>query len=294
VPRRFAHKVRVLANDAIKLEERTSRRSDRRESNQISASNARTPSSTPGTETRAGATRSPREQSFGLVKVTLFLLVGIAASGGFAAFVQETQVNKPLRNSNAQAPMPDHEKLTGVWLHPVLLEALKDENTINNLSDAHKLEESLAERGLSLAGPIPIVRLETAPIFDDPNVQARFGMKYSYTVRQSEQVVKILSALCGADDNSNDFPKVRDVPLYTMDMANLPEPMDAGAVLDLVYRRQEFGICRPCPPCSGREARHRPIVAIPCPTDRRTRAGFAGSSSPRLRPSPLCRETTEL
>jgi hypothetical protein len=258
VLRRLQGELDGLANRAIKLGERTSRRSDRSESDDASASDSRAPSSSPVTETKAGVTRSPRGQASGLVKNALYLLGGIAATGGFAAFVQETQVNKPLRDSNPQVPTPDHEKLTGVWLHPVLCDALKDKNSIKISSNVDNLAEFLAERELSFAGPTPIMRLEMASTFDDPDVQARFGMKYSYIARQSDQVVNILSTLCGAEDKSSDFPEVRDVPLHRMDMANLPKPMDAGAVLDLAYRRQEFG--KP-PPDSWRERTRRDAAA---------------------------------
>ena len=224
---------------------RTASRSDRSSSDEALGSHALAPRSSLRDEIRAGVARSPHWQASGLVKNTLYLLVGIAATGWFAAFVQETQVNRPLRDSNAQAPMPDHENLTGVWLHPVLCEALKDKNNINILSNGDKLGEFLAARGLSFSGPTPIMRIETTSTFDDPNVQAKFGMRYSYLERDPDNLVNILSSLGGVEDKTSFIPNLRDVPLHKMDMSNLPEPMDAGAVLDLVYRRQEFGVPRP-------------------------------------------------
>jgi hypothetical protein len=127
----------------------------------------------------------------------------------------------------------------------MLCEALKDKNNINILRDGDKLGEFLAARGLSLSGPTPIMRIETTSTFDDPNVQAKFGMRYSYLERDPDHLVNILSSLGGAEDKTSFIPNPRDVPLHRMDMANLPEPMDAGAVLDLIYRRQEFGVHRP-------------------------------------------------
>jgi hypothetical protein len=224
---------------------RTASRSDRSSSDEVFGSHALAPRSSLRAEIGARAARSPQRQASGLVKNTLYLLGGIAATGWFAAFVQETQVNGPLWDSNAQAPMPDHENLTGVWLHPALCEALKDKNNINILSNGVKLGEFLAARGLSFSGPIPIMRVETTSTFDDPNVQAKCGMIYSYVERDPDHLVNILSSLGGAEDKTSFIPNLRDVPLHRMDMANLPEPMDAGAVLDLVYRRQEFGVPRP-------------------------------------------------
>jgi hypothetical protein len=234
-----------MANRAIEPGEWTASRSDRSKSDEVSDSDALAPRSRRGDETRARAARSPRRGAFGLIRSTLYLLGAIAATGGFAAFVQESQVNRPSRDSNAQAPMPDYVNLTDVWLHPVLWEALKDKNNINMLSDSDMLGKFLAERGLSFSGPTPIMRLGTRSSFDDPNVQAKFGMKCSYTARDPDQIVNILSTLSDAEDRSSFLPSLRYVPIHRMDMANLPQPMNAGADLDLVYRRQELGVDGP-------------------------------------------------
>jgi hypothetical protein len=159
--------------------------------------------------------------------------------------VQETQVNRPLRDSNPQALTPDHQNVTGVWLHPVLYDSLKYHNNINFLSNADKLGEFLAERGLSFSGPLPVMRIEITCSFDDPNVQAEFGLKFSYAWRDPDQIVDILSTLCDAKDKSSFISNLRDVPLYRQDMANLPEPTDLQAFLDLEDRRQSFGMPRP-------------------------------------------------
>jgi hypothetical protein len=242
--RRWQVELDDLANRTIENRERTPSRSDPSSSDDVSGSDALAPRSRPGDEIGAQAARSPRRQASGLVRYALYLLSGIAATGGFAAFVQETQVNRPLRNSNFHAPQPDHENLTGVWLHPVLYEAIKYNYNINILSDQDTLGVFLAERGLSLSGPAPIMRIETASTFDDPDLQARFGLKYSYVARDPHQIVDILSILCNPNDKSSSMPNMRDIPRHVLDMANLPEPMDAGAALDFTYRRQEFGVTR--------------------------------------------------
>ena len=158
--RRWQGELDGLANRKIEHEGRTPSRSDPSRSDEASGSDALAPRSSPGDKTGAEAARGPRRQAAGLVKNALYLLVGIAATGGFAAYVQETQVNRPLRDSNPQALTPDHQNVTGVWLHPVLYDSLKYHNNINFLSNADKLGEFLAERGLSFSGPLPVLRIE--------------------------------------------------------------------------------------------------------------------------------------
>ena len=76
-------------------------------------------------------------------------------------------------------------------------------------------------------------------------MQAEFGLKFSYAWRDPDQIVDILSTLCDAKDKSSFISNLRDVPLYRQDMANLPEPTDLQAFLDLEDRRQSFGMPRP-------------------------------------------------
>jgi hypothetical protein len=205
-----------------------------------------TPRSSPRDETGVeGACRS-RRQAAGLVKNALYLLIGVAAIGWFAAFVYETQVSGPMRDANPHAPQPDHESLTGVWLHPVLYDLVQDKELCTHISsNADILGQFLAERGLSYSGSVPVMRLEDACSFDDPILQAKFGVKFSYSARDPELIVSVLSSLCDGHDDSRLVPNPRDVPLHMLDIANLPEPMDAGATLDLMYWRQEFGVPRP-------------------------------------------------
>jgi hypothetical protein len=216
-------------------------------SEDVSRPRTLTPRSSPREETGAVGACRPRRQVAGLVKNVLYLLIGIAATGWFAAFVHETQVSGPLRNANRQAPQPDHENVTGVWLHPVLYELVQEKKTIgiHVSSNADRLRQFLAERALSYSGSVPAMRIEAASSFDDPILQAKFGLKYSYSVRDPEFIVKVLSNLCDPHSDSEFVPNLRDVPLRMLDIANLPEPMDAGATLDLIYRRQESGLSLP-------------------------------------------------
>jgi hypothetical protein len=206
-----------------------------------------TPRSSPRDETGVeGACRS-RRQAAGLVKNALYLLIGVAATGWFAAFVHETQVSGPMRDANPHAPQPDHESLTGVGLHPVLYDLVQDKKSsgIHISSSADRLGQFLAERGLSYSGSVTVMRIEAASSFDDPILQAKFGLKYSYSARDPELIVKVLSNLCDPHHDSGFVPDLRHIPLHRLDIANLPEPMDAAATLDLLYRRQEFGLPRP-------------------------------------------------
>jgi hypothetical protein len=234
-----------MGNRTIDRRKRTPSQSVPSSSGDFTGSDAFAPKSSLGDHGAAEAARRPRWPASGFVKNALYLLVGIAATGGFAAFVQETQVNRPLRDSNPQAPLPDHENLTDVWLHPVLFESLEDKNSISVLTNADKLREFLAERGLSFSGSPPVMRVEIADTFDDPNVQARFGLKYSFVAHDPDQIVDILSTVCTANDKSCFISNLWEVRLHKLDMANLPVPMDAGAVLDLLDRKQEFGVPRP-------------------------------------------------
>jgi hypothetical protein len=234
-----------MSNRTIDRPKRTPSQSVPNRFGDFTGSDAFAPKSSLEDHSAAEAARRPRRPAWGFVKNALYLLGGIAATGGFAAFVQETQVNRPLRDSNPQAPAPDHENLTDVWMHPALFESLEDKNNISVLTDADKLRDFLAERGLSFSGSPPIMRVETAYTFDDPNVQAKFGLKYSFAARDPDQIADILSTVCNANDKSCFISILREVRLHKLDMANLPVPMDAGAVLDLSDRRQEFGVLRP-------------------------------------------------
>jgi hypothetical protein len=227
--------------------ERTRCKYDPSRSDQVSPADAPAPWSSPGDEFAGEGVCRPRRQAAGLVKNALYLLSGFVATGWFATFVHETQVSGPLRDANPHAPEPDHERLTGIWLHPVLYALLQDENNIkSNIADnADSLRHFLDERGLSVSGSTPIMRIETASTFDDPLLQAQFGLKYSYTARDPDQIVNMLSSLCNANDKSSFVFNSREVPIHRLDIANLPEPMDAGATLDLIYRKQE--ICVPGP-----------------------------------------------
>jgi hypothetical protein len=235
------------ATRAFDYRGRPRRQFDPKSAEDLCRPRAVTPRSSPRDETGVeGACRS-RRQAAGLVKNALYLLIGVAATGWFAAFVHETQVSGPMRDANPQAPQPDHESLTRVWLHPVLYDLVQDKKSsgIHISSSADRLGQFLAERGLSIAGSPPIMRIETASTFDDPILQAKFGLKISYSSHDPDHIVDILSSLCNAHYHSRLIPDLRDVPLYRLDIANLPEPMDAGATLDLMYRRQEFGLPRP-------------------------------------------------
>ena len=206
-----------------------------------------TPRSSLRDETGAKVACRSRWQAAGLVKNAVYLLSAIAATGWFAAFVYETQVSGPLRDANPPAPQPDHENLSRIWLHPVLYDFVQDKKSIgiHISSNADRLGQFLAERGLSYSGSVPVMRLEAACSFDDPILQAKFGLKYSYSARDPELIAGVLSSLCDEHDDSRFVPNPRDVPLQRLDIANLPEPMDAGATLELIYRRQEFGLPRP-------------------------------------------------
>ena len=142
------------------------------------------------------------------------------------------------------APQADHETLTRVWLHPVLYDLVQDAKGVGIYisSNTDRLRQFLAERELAVAGAVPVMRFEVASSFDDPILQARFGLKYSYLVRDLELIAKMLSNLCNAHPDSGFVNDLREVPLHRLDIANLPEPMDAAATLDLIYRRQEFGM----------------------------------------------------
>ena len=204
------------------------------------------PWSSPGDEFAGEGVCRPRRQAAGLVKNALYLLSGIVATGWFATFVHETQVSGPLRDANPHAPEPDHERLTGIWLNPVLYALLQVENNIkSNIADnADSLRHFLDERGFPFQD-VPIMRIETASTFDDPLLQAQFGLKYSYTGRDPDQILNMLSSICNANDKSSFVFNSREVRIHRLDIANLPEPMDAGATLDLIYRKQE--ICVPGP-----------------------------------------------
>jgi hypothetical protein len=227
---------------------RTRRQFDSSSVEDLSRPRAFAPRSSAQDETGVEAAFSPGRQAIELVKNVLVLICGIAALGWFAVFVHETQVNGPLREVNLQAaPQPDHETLTRAWLHPVLYDLVQDAKSvgIHISSNTDRLGQFLAERELSYAGAVPVMRLEAASSFDDPMLQAKFGLKYSYSVRDPELIAKVLSNLCNAHSDSGFVPDLRDVPLHRLDIANLPEPMDAGATLELIYWRQEFGLPRP-------------------------------------------------
>jgi hypothetical protein len=205
-----------------------------------------TPRSSPRDDTGAKVACRSRWQAAGLVKNAVYLLSAIAATGWFAAFVYETQVSGPLRDANPLAPQPDHYNLTGVWLHPVLYDLVHDKELSTHISsNADRLGQFLAERGLSYSGSVTVMRLEYVCSFDDPILQAKFGLKFSHSARDPELIVGVLSSLCDGHDDSRFDPNPKDVPFHMLDIANLPEPMDAAATLDLIYRRQEFGLPRP-------------------------------------------------
>ena len=207
------------------------------------------PRSSPRDETGVEGSCRSRRRPVGLVKNPLYVLIGITATGWFAAFVHETQVSGPMRDANPQAPEPDHESLTRVWLHPVLYDLVQDKKLCTHISsNADRLGQFLAERGLSFAGSPPIMRIETASTFDDPILQAKFGLRISYSSHDPDQIVDILSGLCDSHNHSRLIPDLRHVPLHRLDIANLPEPMDVGATLDLIYMKQEFGM----PPAQSR------------------------------------------
>jgi hypothetical protein len=235
----------VLFDRAIALVRESQIRSAPRRIRATIGSDGFAPRLNRGNQTWANAVRIPRRQTSGLVTNAIYILCGIAATGGFAAFVQETQVNAPMRNSDRQSPWPDHVNVIGVWLHPALYELLENRNISSILSSVDGLHKFIILRGLSFSGSVPIMRIETAWTFDDRIVQSRFGLKYSYVERRPDQILGVLSALCDAKDESSATLHLQGVPVYRLDVANLPEPMDAEAVLDLMDRRQGEGVVFP-------------------------------------------------
>lgn len=204
---------------------------------------AAVPRTRPREQESAAAARR-RQSASNWARRGLHVAAVLAATVGFAVFVQQTQVDAAWRQIDPPAPRPDHYRYTGVWLHPALFEALEHESSTHILCNARRLREFLAERGLSSPGHPPLVRLNVASSFDDPVLQASFGLNCSYTPGP-EDVAAVLSALCATSGRQVGLVDLREVPRHAMDAARLPEPMDADALIEHDARRQELGTFRP-------------------------------------------------
>lgn len=203
----------------------------------VSDSDAPVPGSGQGKRTAHGVPRRRRRVATRWVTPALHLVIGIAATAAFADFVQETEVAAASRDVEPPAPKPDVHEYTCVWLHPVLLDAMNDPKHAHVLGDARQLRDFLAERGLSPTGGRPLVRIEAVSAFHDPDMQARYGLRYSFSP-SPEHAVDVLVDLCTAKEGAGPSSALGDVPVHRMDTASRPEPMDATTVLEREYRRQ--------------------------------------------------------